>query len=191
MTGTLEVPYARCGSADGTWERLERAEGITAIRQPGANIARGRNVAVRAAAHDVIAVSDADCVLEPEWLQLLLDRASEDGLFPILIERTPVRLDLTHSAWSDIFFLGMDYPEGARVLNISVDLGVHERDAEPRPPIETRVRVIPEPYSVVAYHMWEGGETSKTAAYGMLAIVLMTVVVVATQRLTGRRYAGE
>ena len=48
-----------------------------------------------------------------------------------------------------------------------------------------------EPYSVVAYHMWEGGETSKTAAYGMLAIVLMTVVVVATQRLTGRRYAGE
>jgi iron(III) transport system permease protein len=48
-----------------------------------------------------------------------------------------------------------------------------------------------EPYSVVAYHMWEGGETSKTAAYGMVAIVLMTVVVLATQRLTGRRYAGE
>jgi iron(III) transport system permease protein len=48
-----------------------------------------------------------------------------------------------------------------------------------------------EPYSVVAYHMWEGGETSKTAAYGMVAIVLMTVVVLVTQRLTGRRYAGE
>ena len=39
----------------------------------------------------------------------------------------------------------MDYPEGARVLNISVDLGVHDRDDQPRPPIETRVRVIPEP----------------------------------------------
>ena len=39
----------------------------------------------------------------------------------------------------------MDYPEGARVLNISVDLGVHGRDARPSPPIETRVRVIPEP----------------------------------------------
>ena len=38
-------------------------------------------------------------------------------------------MDLTHSAWSDIFFLGMDYPEGARVLNVSVDLGVHGRDA--------------------------------------------------------------
>jgi len=75
----------------------------------------------------------------------LLDRSTEDGLFPILIERTPVRLDLSHSAWSDIFFLGMDYPEGARVLNISVDLGVHGRDAQPIPPIETRVRVISEP----------------------------------------------
>ncbi|HOW17857.1 MAG TPA: UTP--glucose-1-phosphate uridylyltransferase, partial [Phycisphaerae bacterium] len=46
-------------------------------------------------------------------------------LYPILCERTPVRLDLSHSGWSDIFFLGMDYPEGARVVNISVDLGVY------------------------------------------------------------------
>jgi hypothetical protein len=75
----------------------------------------------------------------------LLERDSAESLFPILVERTPVRLDLSHSAWSDIFFLGMDYPEGARVLNISVDLGVHGRDDSPRPPIETRVRVIPEP----------------------------------------------
>jgi galactokinase/mevalonate kinase-like predicted kinase len=75
----------------------------------------------------------------------LLQRESEDALFPILIERTPVRLDLSHSGWSDIFFLGMDYPEGARVLNLSVDLGVHGRDAEALPPIECRVRVIGEP----------------------------------------------
>src|SRR5262249_3332504 len=77
--------------------------------------------------------------------QRLLARESEDALFPILVERTPVRLDLSHSGWSDIFFLGMDFPDGARVLNISVDLGVHGRDAVPRPPIESRLRVIPEP----------------------------------------------
>src|SRR3954464_1786057 len=75
----------------------------------------------------------------------LLERVGDESLFPILVESTPVRLDLSHSAWSDIFFLGMDYPEGARVLNISVDLGLHGRDDRPRPPIETRVRVIPEP----------------------------------------------
>ncbi len=75
----------------------------------------------------------------------LLDRESDEALFPILVERTPVRLDLTHSGWSDIFFLGMDFPEGARVLNISVDLGVHGRDKEPKAPIESRLRVITEP----------------------------------------------
>ena len=67
------------------------------------------------------------------------------GAFPILHEATPVRMDLTHSAWSDIFFLGMDYPEGARVLNISVDLGVHGRDARTRPPVESYLRIIDEP----------------------------------------------
>ncbi|MCS7061298.1 MAG: UTP--glucose-1-phosphate uridylyltransferase [Anaerolineae bacterium] len=65
--------------------------------------------------------------------------------YPILRERTPVRMDLSHSAWSDIFFLGMDFPEGARVLNVSIDLGVRGRDAVPRPPIETYLRVIDEP----------------------------------------------
>jgi galactokinase/mevalonate kinase-like predicted kinase len=39
----------------------------------------------------------------------------------------------------------MDYPEGARVVNISVDLGVHRRDQSPSPPIESRLRVITEP----------------------------------------------
>ena len=63
----------------------------------------------------------------------------------ILRESTPVRMDLSHSAWSDIFFLGMDYPEGARVLNVSIDLGVHGRDAAPKPPVNAYLRVIDEP----------------------------------------------
>jgi len=78
--------------------------------------------------------------LRPELLQ-----RAPDGTFPILRERTPVRMDMSHSGWSDIFFLGMDYPEGARVLNVSIDLGVHGRDAAPRPPVEACVRVLDEP----------------------------------------------
>ena len=78
--------------------------------------------------------------IRPELLQ-----RDADGGYPILRERTPVRMDLTHSAWSDIFFLGMDYPEGARVLNVSVDLGVKGRHASPQPPIEVYLRVIDEP----------------------------------------------
>ena len=75
----------------------------------------------------------------------LISRPPGTALYPILHECTPVRLDLSHSGWSDIFFLGMDYPECARVLNISVDLGVYGRDAATRPPVEAYVRVIPEP----------------------------------------------
>jgi hypothetical protein len=75
----------------------------------------------------------------------LLARDAGTGSYPLLRERTPVRMDLTHCGWSDIFFLGMDFPEGARVLNISVDLGVHGRDAAPRPPVEAFFRVIDEP----------------------------------------------
>ncbi|MBX9625349.1 MAG: UTP--glucose-1-phosphate uridylyltransferase [Gemmataceae bacterium] len=75
----------------------------------------------------------------------LLARPGPGQPFPVLRERTPVRMDLSHSCWSDIFFLGMDYPEGARVLNVSVDLGVHGRDAGPRPPVEVYLRAIDEP----------------------------------------------
>jgi UTP--glucose-1-phosphate uridylyltransferase len=75
----------------------------------------------------------------------LLDRG-QSSLFPILHEATPVRMDLSHSGWSDIFFLGMDFPEGARVLNISIDLAVRgQSSVGPKPPVESYLRVIDEP----------------------------------------------
>ena len=85
--------------------------------------------------------SDLPLRIRPE----LLRRESADAPFPILRELTAVRMDLTHSAWSDIFFLGMDFPEGARVLNVSIDLSVRGRDPHPKPPIEAYLRVIDEP----------------------------------------------
>jgi hypothetical protein len=93
----------------------------------------------------------------------LLERAAGDP-FPILHEATPVRMDLSHSGWSDIFFLGMDLPEMARVLNVSIDLAVHgsirggsdrgpDQDSgargssarRPKPPVEAYLRVIDRP----------------------------------------------
>lgn len=77
----------------------------------------------------------------------LLERPDGRPLFPILREATPVRMDLTHSGWSDIFFLGMDFPEGARVLNVSIDLAVRgpSGDGAPQPPVAAYFRVIDEP----------------------------------------------
>ena len=64
-----EVVVVDGGSGDGTLEALREIGEFTVISEPGANIARGRNVAIRNASHDLIAVTDADCVLEPEWLE--------------------------------------------------------------------------------------------------------------------------
>ena len=72
-------------------------------------------------------------------------RCDGEGCYPILRERTSVRMDFSHSGWSDIFFLGMDFPEGARVINASIDLAVHGKHARPEPPIESALRVIDEP----------------------------------------------
>ncbi len=82
-----EVVVVDGGSSDGTLERLRAAEGIALIEEPGANIARGRNVAIAAATHDVIAVTDADCVLEPELAGAAARadrgrRRRRDGLLP-------------------------------------------------------------------------------------------------------------
>ena len=73
---------------------------------------------------------------------LRADRATR--LLPVGRDVSPVRADPSHSGWSDIFFLGMDFPEGARVVNFSVDLAVRGR-GQPVPPCECYCRVIGEP----------------------------------------------
>jgi glycosyltransferase involved in cell wall biosynthesis len=68
-----EVVIVDGGSTDGTLDVLRERKWVTVLEEPGANIARGRNLAVAKAAHDVIAVSDADCVVSPDWLERILE----------------------------------------------------------------------------------------------------------------------
>jgi glycosyltransferase involved in cell wall biosynthesis len=68
-----EVIVVDGGSTDGTLARLRDAgDAITLIEEPGANIARGRNLAIAAASHEAIAVADADCAYGPGWLAALI-----------------------------------------------------------------------------------------------------------------------
>ena len=69
----------------------------------------------------------------------------ETGLYPLGVDASPVRLDPSHSGWSDIFFLGMDFPEGAKVVNISVNLRIHGSAERILPPCECYSRFIEEP----------------------------------------------
>lgn len=70
-----EIVVADGGSTDGTWERLSaraaRDVRVRAVHAPG-NRSVGRNAAVRAARHDVIACTDAGAEVEPEWLEKIV-----------------------------------------------------------------------------------------------------------------------
>jgi glycosyltransferase involved in cell wall biosynthesis len=67
-----EVIVVDGGSTDGTADRFRADDRIMVIVAPGANIAAGRNVAIANATHEVIAVTDADCELEPGWLEAVV-----------------------------------------------------------------------------------------------------------------------
>ena len=73
-----------------------------------------------------------------------LKRDPVTGLYPVGYDCCPVRIDPCHSGWSDIFFLAMDFPAGARVINLSVDITIRGK-GKPRPPVECFSRVIEKP----------------------------------------------
>ncbi|MGB0383859.1 MAG: glycosyltransferase [Ardenticatenaceae bacterium] len=71
-----EVVVVDGGSSDNTVTVLERYADRLPLRiiiEPGANISRGRNVAIAHATHDLIAVTDAGVRLESDWLERLLE----------------------------------------------------------------------------------------------------------------------
>ena len=73
-----EIVIVDGGSTDGTVAALRAADGLTLLEEPGANISRGRNTAIAHAAHEAIAVADADCAYGPGWLAALV-APLEDG----------------------------------------------------------------------------------------------------------------
>ncbi|MEP7358952.1 MAG: glycosyltransferase [Anaerolineales bacterium] len=78
-----EVVVADGGSRDQTVAILESYAGRLPVRivmAPGANISQGRNAAIRAAAGDIVAVTDAGVRCEPEWLARLAAPFGEPGV---------------------------------------------------------------------------------------------------------------
>lgn len=70
-----EVIVVDGGSKDRTFEILksyaDRVGNLTVIQSRGANISRGRNLAIAEATSDLIAVTDAGCQLNPRWLEAI------------------------------------------------------------------------------------------------------------------------
>lgn len=63
------------GSQDGTWEMLNGWEPpfpVRLMQLPGVSISKGRNAALEAAMGDIVAVTDAGTIADPDWLDRLV-----------------------------------------------------------------------------------------------------------------------
>ena len=81
-----EVVVADGGSRDGTLAALKAYAGrlpLRLIAAPGANIAQGRNAAIRAATGEVIAVTDAGVRCKPDWLACLTAPFERPGVMAV------------------------------------------------------------------------------------------------------------
>jgi glycosyltransferase involved in cell wall biosynthesis len=69
-----EIVVCDGGSIDDTVKllRADQRLNIRVIVEPGANISRGRNIAIAAATHEIIACTDAGVRLDPHWLEKLV-----------------------------------------------------------------------------------------------------------------------
>jgi glycosyltransferase involved in cell wall biosynthesis len=73
-----EIVLVDGGSTDGTVAAVkarmtDAPAAVRLIEEPGCNISQGRNIAVRNASHDLIASTDMGCVVEPQWLERMIE----------------------------------------------------------------------------------------------------------------------
>jgi len=72
-----EIIITDAGSKDGTYEMLlawqkESTIPIKVLQKDRCNVAEGRNMAIRAATHELIASTDFGCRFHPEWLESII-----------------------------------------------------------------------------------------------------------------------
>jgi GT2 family glycosyltransferase len=90
------------GSNDGTYEyMLERAKSLPfkliALQEKGANVSRGRNLAIETAANDVIISTDFGCRLDADWVKELAAPFEQDPTVEIVTGSWRIRDEDIHT----------------------------------------------------------------------------------------------
>jgi len=85
-----EIVLVDGGSSDNTFETLKAFADHSPVpirisQAPGANIARGRNLAIEEAAGPLIACTDAGCVLPPGWLAAITGPFAADSALEVVV----------------------------------------------------------------------------------------------------------
>ena len=70
----FEVIVVDDGSTDATREIAERYPAFRLISQPNMGLSAARNVGIEAATGEIVAYTDSDCAVDPDWLTFLVRR---------------------------------------------------------------------------------------------------------------------
>jgi len=121
--GKCEVFLVDNGSTDATPE-IARSHGCKVIFDDGNTIAKLRNAGARHADCDVVGFLDADCIVDPGWLNLCMEKLSEAGIGIVGTRAVP---DLARATWVEEGWYRLisgsprpDYPKWLGTSNLLV-----------------------------------------------------------------------
>lgn len=100
-----EIVIVDGGSKDGTWEFLQNYQpnqsySLRVFQEIGCNVARGRNIAIAQAKHEIIVSTDIGCTWEPQWLEELAQPLLKDNQLEAVMGSWQVRWDDLKSNWA-------------------------------------------------------------------------------------------
>lgn len=100
-----EIVIVDGGSTDGTWELLQSYSVVGTIslncyHEEGCNVARGRNLAIERATHNIIASTDIGCAWDSQWLEEIVAPLLENSFIDYVVGSWAVQPESVKTPWA-------------------------------------------------------------------------------------------